>query len=79
MRINIGCVQCYNGKGTRINDKPTEQEKAGIDCLVCHAKTYDMKKRVLTPAPEMYEGLRVPQDRTLEAAQSVGDRPTSEA
>ncbi len=79
MQINIGCVQCHIGNGTKITDTPTEQEKAGIDCLICHAKKYDMTKRDLAPAPSTPEGFRVPQDRSIEAAQSVGDRPATEA
>jgi len=79
MKINIGCVQCHIGNGTKITDTPTAQEREGIDCLICHAKKYDYSKRSLAPAPGTPEGFRVPQDRSLEAARSVGGRPNNEA
>jgi hypothetical protein len=78
-KLNIGCKQCHIGNATTITDKPTAQEREGIDCLICHAQKYDYSKRVLVPAPGTPEGFRIPQDRSLAAAQSVGDRPTSEA
>ncbi|HZD59826.1 MAG TPA: NapC/NirT family cytochrome c, partial [Anaerolineae bacterium] len=38
---DFGCGQCHVG-GSNL---PTPQMASGIDCLICHAKNYDMKKR----------------------------------
>ncbi len=71
-----GCGMCHIGGGPMPVDptKATEADKEGIDCLICHAATYDTKVRF----PEKVHGKwALPQDRSLEAARSVG-RSTQE-
>ena len=77
-----GCGQCHIGGGY---GPPSEEmmpvvfrEKEaedGIDCLICHARDYDMDQRYV-----MDDGIgtRWNQDRSMRAAMSVG-RPTQEA
>jgi hypothetical protein len=78
-KLNAGCKQCHIGSGATVTDKPTAREREGIDCLICHATKYDYSKRTVVPTPDTPEGFRVTQDRSLEAAKSVGDKPTSES
>ena len=78
-KLNIGCKQCHIGNGTAVTDKPTAEERASIDCLICHATKYDYSKRSLAPAPGTPEGFRIPQDRSVESAKSVGGKPTDAA
>lgn len=66
-----GCGRCHIGGGPMPVDpaQATEADKEGIDCLICHATTYDTKIRF----PREVEGRWIlPQDRSLEAARSVG-------
>jgi hypothetical protein len=78
-KMNAGCKQCHIGNGAAVTDKPTAREREGIDCLICHAVKYDYSKRKVVPAADTPEGFRVTQDRSLEAARSVGGKPTSAA
>jgi len=78
-KLNAGCKQCHIGNGAAITDQPTAREREGIDCLICHAAKYDYSKRSVVPAQDTPEGFRVTQDRSLEAARSVGSKPSSEA
>lgn len=71
-----GCGQCHIGgnyqpateKMMPIGDVP-ETAKQGIDCLICHARAYDMNQRHVI---EDAKGLRWNQDRSLRAALTVG-------
>ncbi len=77
-----GCGQCHIGGGygppseemlpVVVRDKRAEN---GIDCLICHSRTYDMDERYVI---DDGVGLRWNQDRSMKAAMTVG-RPTSEA
>ncbi len=72
-----GCGMCHIGGGPMPMDpaQATEADKERIDCLICHAATYDTKVRF----PKKEQGKWVlPQDRSLEAARSVG-RTTQDA
>jgi len=67
-----GCGQCHIGGNYHpatelmmpIGDVPDEA-KQGIDCLICHSKTYDMNYKYVI---EDEYGLRWNQDRTMRAA-----------
>lgn len=76
-KIASGCGLCHIGGGDKPKppDQATAEDKENLDCLICHAARYDMDVRF-----PVKEGDRwvLPQDRSLEAAQSVG-RPTTEA
>ena len=71
-----GCGQCHIGgnyqpateKMMPIGDVP-DSAKAGIDCLICHARDYDMNQRYVL---EDQHGTRWNQDRSLRAALTVG-------
>ncbi|MEJ2185315.1 MAG: multiheme c-type cytochrome [Gemmatimonadota bacterium] len=77
-----GCGQCHIGGGygppseemmpVVVRDKRTEN---GIDCLICHSRSYDMNQRYVI---DDGVGLRWNQDRSMKAAMTVG-RPTSQA
>ncbi len=76
-----GCGQCHIGGGYH---PATEKMmpfgevpraiKEGIDCLICHSRTYDMNYRYVI---EDEYGMRWNQDRTMRAALTVG-MPSSE-
>ncbi len=71
-----GCGQCHIGGGYHpatelmmpVGDVPDEI-KEGVDCLICHAKGYDMNQRYVI---EDEHGLRWNQDRSLKTAMTVG-------
>ena len=71
-----GCGQCHIGGGYHpatelmmpVGDVPDEV-KEGVDCLICHAKGYDMNQRYVI---EDEHGLRWNQDRSLKTAMTVG-------
>jgi len=68
------CGLCHIGGGPMPVDpaKATDEDKDKLDCLICHATTYDTTVRV----PKQVNGKWIlPQDRSLEAAKSVG-KPT---
>lgn len=77
-----GCGQCHIGGGygppseemmpVVVREKDAEQ---GIDCLICHSRTYDMDERYVI---DDGVGLRWNQDRSMRAAMTVG-RPDQEA
>lgn len=70
-----GCGQCHIGgnyqpateKMMPVGDVPASA-KAGIDCLICHARDYDMNQRYVL---EDQYGTRWNQDRSLRAALTV--------
>lgn len=71
-----GCGQCHIGgnyhpateKMMPIGDIPGEVKK-GVDCLICHSKSYDMNYRFVIKDKN---GKRWNQDRTMRAALTVG-------
>ncbi len=66
-----GCGRCHIGGGPMpiSPSNLTEADKEKIDCLICHAQNYNTKVRY----PRLVNGQWViPQDRSLEAARSVG-------
>ncbi|MBF0624359.1 MAG: nitrite reductase [Magnetococcales bacterium] len=71
-----GCGQCHIGGGYHpatekmmpVGDVPAEV-KQGVDCLICHARNYDMNYRHVL---QDQHGRRWNQDRTLKAALTVG-------
>jgi hypothetical protein len=74
--VRGGCGFCHIGGGAMPVDpaKATEEEKDKLDCLICHATTYDTSVRF----PKQVNGEWIlPQDRSLEAARSVG-KPTQD-
>lgn len=80
--LSEGCGQCHIGGGygppseemmpVVFREKEAEQ---GIDCLICHARDYDMNQRYVL---DDGVGTRWNQDRSMKAAMSVG-RPTQDA
>ncbi len=78
-----GCGQCHAvGQYGPITGsmfpgyKPVAAEFAATDCLICHAAKYDMNERYVVQDPNGRD--RWNQDRSLEAAMTVG-RPPSDA
>lgn len=71
-----GCGLCHIGDGSKPTAQLSEAQKNGIDCLICHAKKYDMTKRTVYKDGST---LKLAQDRSLEAARTVGGVPTAEA
>ena len=77
-----GCGQCHIGGGY---GPPSEEmmpivfrekeAEEGIDCLLCHSRSYDMNQRYVV---DDGIGTRWNQDRSMRAALSVG-RPTQDA
>jgi hypothetical protein len=72
-----GCGQCHIGgnyqpateKMMPIGDVP-EMAKQGIDCLICHSRSYDMNKRHVIQDDK---GTRWNQDRSMRAALTVAE------
>lgn len=78
-KLNIpgGCARCHIGSGAlpKPPDEVTAEDKAGIDCLICHSPAYDLGQRfpVQTEDGEWV----LTQDRSLLAARQA-QRPTAE-
>lgn len=71
-----GCGQCHIGGGYHPSTermmpfgKVPRAITEGIDCLICHSRTYDMNYRYVI---EDEFGMRWNQDRTMRAALTVG-------
>ena len=75
-----GCGQCHIGgtygppvyrmmREVSPMGKITKNEKESVDCLICHAKEYDISKKEVIKDKH---GFRWAQDRSLKAAVSVG-------
>jgi hypothetical protein len=71
-----GCGQCHIGGGyhpaTEMmlpGGRVPNVVKQGIDCLICHAPSYDMNQRFVV---EDEHGQRWNQDRSMKAAMTVG-------
>lgn len=78
MEIAGGCGRCHIGGGITPGAEAanSDEAKAGIDCLICHAEVYDMKARF--PQQDEDGNWRIVGDQSLAAARSAG-RPTAEA
>ncbi|NOX60753.1 MAG: hypothetical protein GXP42_02205 [Chloroflexi bacterium] len=78
MEIAGGCGRCHIGggvmPGTEAANSPEAAQK--IDCLICHAETYDMKARY--PQQDENGNWIIPGDRSLAAARTAA-RPSDEA
>lgn len=77
----LGCGHCHMGGGHLpvAYEKATEVQKNDIDCLLCHAGTYDMSTRkIRNDGDKEKPVLRLEADKSDTALQSVG-RPTVEA
>jgi hypothetical protein len=77
-----GCGQCHAGgqygpmSGTMFPGyRPTDDEFASVDCLMCHSAVYDMDLKYVVQDPN--GRYRWNQDRSMRAAMAVG-RPTSD-
>ena len=77
LKIPGGCGRCHVGGGPL--PKPaaqvTKEDKAKIDCLICHSPAYDMSVRF--PTKDENGNWVLPQDRSLLAARNA-QRPTAE-
>ncbi len=77
LNIPGGCARCHVGSGAL--PKPpaeiTAEDKAGIDCLICHSPVYDMGQRF--PVQGGDGEWTLTQDRGLLAARQA-QRPTAE-
>ncbi|MDI6715776.1 MAG: NapC/NirT family cytochrome c [Actinomycetota bacterium] len=67
---SLGCGQCHVG-GSKL---PTPQMASTIDCLICHAKKYDMEKRLVVKEGDAMKWVS---DQSLESAASV-EKPKAE-
>jgi hypothetical protein len=70
-----GCGRCHIS-GVKPTTTPTAADREAIDCLICHAKTYDMTTR--TVVKDFSGNPVLQQDRSLAAARSVKGPPTAE-
>lgn len=72
-----GCGRCHVGSGAmpKPANEVTAEDKAGIDCLICHSPAYDMGQRF--PARTEDGTWALTQDRSLLAARQA-QRPTAE-
>ncbi len=77
LKIPGGCGRCHIGGGPlpKPPDQVTEEDKARIDCLICHSPTYDTNVRF--PTRDEQGNWVLPQDRSLLAARNA-QRPTAE-
>jgi len=79
--VKLGCGKCHTGGGfiPVPYTVASDEQKNAIDCLICHAANYDMKKRdIVATEKDGKKVLRLTADTSDKAYQSVG-RPTSEA
>jgi hypothetical protein len=77
LNIPGGCGRCHIGSGAQ--PKPagevSAEDKAGIDCLICHSPVYDTSLRF--PVQDENGAWTLTQDRTVLTARQA-QRPTSE-
>jgi hypothetical protein len=77
LSIPGGCGRCHVGSGAlpKAPDEVTDEDKAGLDCLICHSPNYDLEQRfpVQTEDGEWV----LTQDRSLLTARQA-QRPTAE-
>ncbi len=72
-----GCGRCHVGSGAlpKPADEVTAEDRAGIDCLICHSPVYDTSLRF--PVQDESGAWALTQDRTLLTARQA-QRPTTE-
>lgn len=72
-----GCGRCHIGSGAlpTAPDEITAEDKAGIDCLICHSPSYDISLRF--PVESAAGNWSLTQDRRVLAARQA-QRPTTE-
>ncbi|NPA90557.1 MAG: hypothetical protein GXO55_03775 [Chloroflexi bacterium] len=77
LQIPGGCGRCHIGGGAlpKPPDQLSKEEKARIDCLICHSPTYDMSQRF--PVRDEEGRWVLPQDRRVVTARNA-QRPTAE-
>jgi hypothetical protein len=77
LNIPGGCARCHIGSGAlpKPPDQVTAEDKAGIDCLICHSPVYDTSLRF--PVQDENGVWVLTQDRTLLTARQA-QRPTAE-
>lgn len=77
LNIPGGCGRCHIGNGAQPVPpaEVTAEDKAGIDCLICHSPVYDMGLRF--PVQDEDGQWAMTQDRGLLAARQA-QRPTAE-
>lgn len=75
--IASGCARCHVGDGSlpQPADEVTAEDRAGIDCLICHSPVYDMSLR--TPVQDSDGEWMLTQDRRVLTARQA-QRPTTE-
>lgn len=71
-----GCGRCHIS-GIYPKDDPTSEEKAQVDCLICHAPAYDMSLRKVRR--DQFGEYFLSKDDRLSTAQSVKGQPPSQA
>lgn len=78
-QLNIpgGCGRCHIGAGAlpKLTPKVTAEDKAGIDCLICHSPNYDLGARYPVQTSDGHWVLT--QDRSLAAARNA-QRPQAQ-
>lgn len=78
LNIPGGCGRCHIGSGAlpQPADQVTDEEKAGIDCLICHSPAYDTSLRF--PVQDDSGTWTLTQDRSVLAARQA-QRPATES
>lgn len=77
LNIPGGCGRCHIGGGAlpQAPDQVTDEERAGIDCLICHSPVYDTSLRF--PVQDENGAWTLTQDRNVLTARQA-QRPTTE-
>ena len=77
LNIPSGCGRCHVGSGSlpKPADQVTAEDKAGIDCLICHSPVYDTSLRF--PVQDSNGEWKLTQDRNVLTARQA-QRPTAE-
>ncbi len=75
--IPSGCGRCHVGDGSlpKPADQVTAEDKAGIDCLICHSPIYDTSLRF--PVQDSDGEWKLTQDRGVLTARQA-QRPAAE-
>jgi hypothetical protein len=77
LNIPGGCGRCHVGSGAlpKPADEVTPEDRAGIDCLICHSPVYDTSLRF--PVQDEDGNWTLTQDRSVLTARQA-QRPTTE-
>jgi hypothetical protein len=77
LNIPGGCARCHVGSGAlpKQADEVTAEDRAGIDCLICHSPVYDTSLRF--PVQDESGAWALTQDRTVLTARQA-QRPSTE-